>query len=636
MPAKQKKLKGGAAKKKRDEKEAKAAAAKANADLMDDPFYAGGVPYQLGHMCTFCKERKALCYCPSCPDFLCPKCDFDVHRQDKRSDHVRHVLTHLNKHQASFKIMACIRVVVARKRLLKQCRDRMVRYYDPETRSYYYYNAYLHVTTGRMVTQWHKPYCLREEELVALPTPEPSAFKIQGLYRRWRALRHVRHMVRETFDKIWSRSHMRFYYFNKSKSVLVAVDGAHFKGVDVSRVIPGKGFVHLEQVSWRKPVLLYSQDLVPLWTDDIAAIRIQGMWQTYKAKQWIRSVVRTNYQRILDPLSGDYFYRNKITKHQMWSLPNLLGGERWNPLDMRDWTVYEVCVWLRRLRFQNSKKKVEMFENFQVNGKLILCMEQEDFETYMGFKHTFEIRRLFHEIERHMESRAARFVNPIRPDPELRSFFRHYKPGAEEVTLRDRYRVHERMEKACIKIQGGFRFYLANRAIAKLKLLGKLALAEKRRKEEQKASAVWWHLQTPERKDVLTRNYKAEPFEHKLFEEEKFSRKTFGRRRDRKGIGTDGVVGWGRWNEHREGAAGYRVMKFDEVPFADDHHSRIWTKELASQEGRIYKQNRPFHMSSKVHYRCAQRLPTLDPLSTGEKKSATGSYHAGLPDLGYK
>ena len=77
-------------------------------------------------------------------------------------------------------------------------------------------------------------------------------------------------------------------------------------------------------------------------------------------------------------------------------------------------------------------------------------------------------------------------------------------------------------------------------------------------------------------------------------------------------------------------------MKFDEVPFADDHHSRIWTKELASQEGRIYKQNRPFHMSSKVHYRCAQRLPTLDPLSTGEKKSATGSYHAGLPDLGYK
>ena len=96
------------------------------------------------------------------------------------------------------------------------------------------------------------------------------------------------------------------------------------------------------------------------------------------------------------------------------------------------------------------------------------------------------------------------------------------------------------------------------------------------------------------------------------------------------------MIGWGRWNEHREGAAGYRVQRFDKTPHDDNHLSRIWSKELANQEGRIHKQNRPYHMSTKVSYRCAQRLPILDPISTGEKKSTTGSYDAGLPDLGYK
>jgi hypothetical protein len=621
--AKKKKAKGGKAQKQKEEKVAKEAAAKANEVLMDNPFYASGVPYQIGQTCSFCKERVAFVYCSVCPDFLCPQCDFDVHKHEKRALHVRDVLTHMSKHQASFKITACIRVVIARKKLLAQCRDRMVRYYDPETRSYYYYNAYLHVTTGRMVTQWHKPVCLREEELVDLPTPEPSAYKIQGLYRRWAALRHVRHMVRETYDKIWSRNDMRFYYFNNSKSVLIKTD-EYSKGVNVNSVLPGRGFMSLDQVSWKKPVLLYSQDLVPLWTADIAAIRIQGMWQTYLAKQWIRSVVRSNYKRILDPLSGDFFYKNKITKHMMWSLPNLLGKERWNPMDMREWDVYEVCVWFRRLRFQDSKRYVATFEKFQVNGKLLLCMEQEDFETYMGFKNLFEIRRLFLEIERVMERRV------------MKNFYRHYKPGAEEVTRRDRLRVHDRMERACITIQGGFRLYLANRAIDKLKLLGRLALAEKRRREEQAQSAIWWHHQMPKPTDVLARNFKAEPYEHKLFEEAKFPQKEFGRRRDRKGIKEDGSVGWGRWNEHREGAAGYRVQRFDKTPNDDNHLSRIWSKELANQEGRIHKQNRPYHMSTKVSYRCAQRLPILDPISTGEKKSTTGSYDAGLPDLGYK
>jgi hypothetical protein len=416
---------------------------------------------------------------------------------------------------------------------------------------------------------------------------------------------------------------MRFYYFNNSKSKVVAF-GDHPKGVNVNSVLPGRGYVHVDQVSWTKPVLLYSQDLVPLWTDDIAAIRIQGMWQTYLAKQWIRSVVRTNYKRILDPLSGEFFYRNKVTKHMMWSLPNLLGGERWNPMDMREWDVQEVTVWLRRLRFRDSKKYVATFEKFQVNGKLLLCMEQEDFETYMGFKNLFEVRRLFLEIERVMERRV------------MKNFYRHYKPGAEEVTRRDRLRTHDEMERACIKIQGGFRYYLSNRAIQKLKLLGRLAVAEKKRREEQQKSAIWWHKQTKERTDVLIRNYKAEPYQHILREEKKFAQKEFGRRRDRKGIGEDGNVGWGRWNEKREGAAGYRVQRFDKTPHSDVHPSRVWTNELAGQQGRIYKQNRPYHMSTKAGYRCAQRLPVLDPISTGEKKSATGSYHAGLPELGYK
>ena len=48
-----------------------------------------------------------------------------------------------------------------------------------------------------------------------------GARKIQGMFRCARALHLVRYQCTLTHDKIWSREHQRFYYFDNGNSKLL-------------------------------------------------------------------------------------------------------------------------------------------------------------------------------------------------------------------------------------------------------------------------------------------------------------------------------------------------------------------------------------------------------------------------------
>ena len=53
-------------------------------------------PYVFGCLCTFCQKRRAIVHCPECEDFYCNECDGTTHAVEKRKDHIRATISHLD------------------------------------------------------------------------------------------------------------------------------------------------------------------------------------------------------------------------------------------------------------------------------------------------------------------------------------------------------------------------------------------------------------------------------------------------------------------------------------------------------------------------------------------------------------
>ena len=79
-------------------------------------------------------------------------------------------------------------------------------------------------------------------------------FRIQGLARHKAARNYLIELIRQTYDKIFSREYTRFYY--------------HFNGG--SNLVP--------RVAWTKPRFLYWRDLKAFKSEDVAALMIQNQW----------------------------------------------------------------------------------------------------------------------------------------------------------------------------------------------------------------------------------------------------------------------------------------------------------------------------------------------------------------------
>ena len=92
----------------------------------------------------------------------------------------------------------------------------------------------------------------------------------------------------------------------------------------------------------------------------------------------------------------------------------MLGNEKWDPNDVREWEVKEVVIWLRRLHL---KKYVKAFERFQIDGKLLLALEWEDFVD-LGIYKAVDIKRILLQYELKMKKVDKQFFNDYKPAPE--------------------------------------------------------------------------------------------------------------------------------------------------------------------------------------------------------------------------
>ena len=211
------------------------------------------VSYEYGILCTFCTKVPAVVHCPECTDFYCEPCDVTAHNTKKRKGHIRSTMSLLDKDAAAKLVTFAVRYHGHLLRLQKKCRQVIRRYFDPKTLNHYYYNP----VYGTVA--WRKPYCLRKTELKPFIGPVEAAARMQGMYRCWVARCVTKEKLFDQYRKIFDRRIMQFYYAYNGKS----------------KLIPPQ--------SWKKPRYLgkrgFPRDIKPVFTSDVAAIRIQRMWR---------------------------------------------------------------------------------------------------------------------------------------------------------------------------------------------------------------------------------------------------------------------------------------------------------------------------------------------------------------------
>ena len=106
--------------------------------------------------CDFCEEKRAVFHCPKCTttatgtgDFLCDSCDLEVHRHVKRRNHIRTQIPDVTAREAVHKIMGCFKYLLARKVLVAKCRLEFQRFFDPPTKTYFYFRPSIQVFNRR-------------------------------------------------------------------------------------------------------------------------------------------------------------------------------------------------------------------------------------------------------------------------------------------------------------------------------------------------------------------------------------------------------------------------------------------------------------------------------------------------------
>lgn len=563
-------------KKDKPKKDKKSKKSKKSKKKSKNKFHVNGTEYSIGIICQMCTEMEAVVHCPECPDFLCEKCDFEKHRHAKRADHVRTFLSQLPYKRAIHLIKWPLKHCLARQTSKRLCRERYRRFYDSSARMYYY------MEQRTLETQWHKPFTLKQEELIPLPTPDFSAQKIQSMFRNREALKIARHTCAEVVDKIWSRDAGMFYYHNNSKSPLCD------EGIEV----PDVGLVRLDRVSWHKPLILGQKELRPLWTDDIAAMMIQGMWKAHLARQFMMSFVRQHFIRIWNPMQGCFMFKNKETGKVVGMMPTLTGKNKWQPDDVREWSTADVVVWVRRL---GLKQYVKPLTDFNIYGKLLLCLDWEDFVD-MGFNRSIEIKRVLLEYER--------LMNRVEP-----GFFFDFKPDETELLRRGAIRQHHRMIRSAIYIQTAFRAKNAKDQIKKFKLFVKLEKDKQAREKQRLESQVWWGSRLPDDMHKF-KNHDVDNYGRVSRAEADFSVKDFGWRRD-----YNSARGWGHWELGSWN--GFAEARWHKIDNDSRGLSRKFDEQLRNQKPVIKEHHHPLQFVPQ-RLKCYTRKGLVDETTTGK------------------
>lgn len=452
--------------------------------------YVCCAPYEHGCLCQFCVKAQAVYYCPTCKEFLCEEDDSEIHSYGKRVHHERTRLSAYTLDEAAAALARFTRFAGHLLALQRRCRAVFRRYYDASSYNHYYYNPVYGTSS------WRKPYCLRRLELLPFLTEDEAADRIQAMYYGWQARVQVLQRIRAQYTKLFDRRRQHYYYSFDGNSAL------------------------LQRQSWKKPIHLtlrgYPTDIEPLFTDDVAAIRIQRRWRQCTLRALLCALVRREFEYALDFSDGLFKYYNKTSGEWLNNKPLILRTQLWDPNDVSRWTAEDVILFLRRI---GLKEYVPNVLRFAIDGRALLELEEDDFK-YVDVLNGVHVRKILVEVERRYPMTAARLKQMS-------------TRGATENRLRKQALERHNFEiRMIVKLQRNFRLYLQRKALAYQRELSAIRSSEATFVSQVESSGVWW-LQ---RKSAL-------PLERKRFIS---YQKELLRRNTRKPLPPGG---WGRLDE---------------------------------------------------------------------------------------
>jgi hypothetical protein len=211
----------------------------------------------------------------------------------------------------------------------------------------------------------------------------------------------------------------------------------------------------------------------------------------------------------------------------------------------------QVSLFLRRI---GLKQYVQIFLNYNVNGRTLMLLDAEDYEN-LYITSTIHIRKIQVEIQR---------------------IYRHSGPALHQaedhIARREKIRRQKMYHAAAIMVQKHFRIFSAKRKASLLRELRRLALEAEETRRRLAEGNVWYtdNDNLPVKNTAVAQGWveknglKLPPI------------KTFGRNRD-----FLSHKGWGRWSDGKEREwlpSPAAVMVKNHAP--DAHISRIFVEKL--------------------------------------------------------
>jgi len=215
--------------------------------------------------------------------------------------------------------------------------------WDEEHQAYFWYNT----KTGE--SDWSKPKLLGSADIEETPrdvsvavatgaepkrvrakdhawTDDEAATALQQMWRRRQARKAIYRMCSKKYEKVWDADYQAFFYFNKDTGESEWTRPKLLGDRDLGETPRHESVaVATDAGPTDAPPARRRREEGHAWTDDEAAVALQGMWRRRKARIAIRKMISQEYEKCWDDEYQCFFYFNKATGASEWVKPKMLG-----------------------------------------------------------------------------------------------------------------------------------------------------------------------------------------------------------------------------------------------------------------------------------------------------------------------
>ncbi|DBA02361.1 TPA: hypothetical protein N0F65_007180 [Lagenidium giganteum] len=206
--------------------------------------------------------------------------------------------------------------------------------WDESSERFYYHN------TRTKEVKWERPRWVSDAEL---PTPrqrleqerkerregrqltqKQAAVMVQRVYRKRRGFEMLLRLSRAVYERIYDPTTQRYYYHNTRTKETSWDKPLLLRNAKADVLTPRTRQQQLQALMNVSTTLNKPKRDKVVWTEDTAAVRLQGLFRARKARQQLAVRLVDTYKKIKDDETGLYYYYNVSTGVVTWEAPALV------------------------------------------------------------------------------------------------------------------------------------------------------------------------------------------------------------------------------------------------------------------------------------------------------------------------